>query len=39
MSTATFAPITGQNLIGGQWQGPDGVHFPSHNPARYEEVE
>jgi aldehyde dehydrogenase (NAD+) len=38
MSTATLAPLTGQNLIGGEWQGPGGVHFPSHNPARYEEV-
>jgi len=30
--------ITGQNLIAGQWQPPNGVHFSSRNPAHYDEV-
>jgi len=39
MSQTTFAPIKGQNLISGLWtSGVRGGHFPSHNPARLNEV-
>src|SRR3984957_16669021 len=38
MSQTTFAPITGKNLIAGQWTaGPHG-RFASHNPARSTEI-
>ena len=37
-SATTAAPVTGRNLIAGNWKPPDGTHFESHNPARTDEV-
>lgn len=31
------APVEGRHFIGGDWL-PDGVHFESHNPARWTEI-
>jgi aldehyde dehydrogenase (NAD+) len=39
MTQTTFAPITGKNLIAGQWTSASrGGRFPSHNPARVSDV-
>src|SRR5205085_5648202 len=32
------APVVGRHYLHGQWLPPDGVHFESHNPARWSEV-
>jgi aldehyde dehydrogenase (NAD+) len=39
MRSATASPpITGRNLIAGQWQAANGARFESRNPARLDEV-
>ena len=38
MSESTIPPIAGRHLIAGQWLSPAGRTFPSHNPARLDEV-
>jgi aldehyde dehydrogenase (NAD+) len=38
MGAATAIVPPGRNLIGGQWQPTKGGHFPSRNPARFDEV-
>src|SRR5262245_46193560 len=38
MSQPAAPPVTGRYLIAGQWLPPAGRTFPSHNPARLDEV-